>query len=791
MHLYIDYRELNKVIVNSCYPLPRIDDLFDQLVFKDFLDTFVIVFIDDILVYSKIETEHEEHFHKKVRGGFLSYSQSIDLVDQEEDSFCLKPNIDTSKKGLGCVLMQQRKRHYLYGEKIEIFTNHKSLKYFFTQKKLNMTQRRWLELVKYYDCEILYHPSKANVVANAVSRKVSHSATLITKQPPLLRDFERVEIAVSVGEVTSQLAQLSVQLNLRQRIIITQVNDPCLVKKRRLAEAGQAEEFPISFDDGLMYERRLCVPADSVVKTELLIEVHSSPFSMHRGSTKMYQDLKWVYWWRNMKRKVANFVSRDARFTSKFWKGLQLAFGRSYQATISITTFEALYGRCCRSPICWGEVGEQRMLGPELVQITNAAIQNITARMLTAQSRQKSYADKRCKNLEFDVGDVAFLKVAPIKGVLRFEKKGKLSPRFVGPFEILERIGRVAYRWRYLQRFLLCMTYEEQPVEILAREVKMLRNRGIALVKVLWQNHRAEEATWEREDNMRAQYPNLALKCVETLTHHLLRSNPKRNPRIFSHQIDIATSFVVHCRSKPATEKIVCQVPIALHSKPEHVSHFSRIDCHPSAFDRTAQVVGAAVSLRKRSCASFFASPNPSHPFLSDSSLQTQTRAVSYVCGKPECLLPLSHACASPHSCELLSTLEPRALSSHSLLPSRVLTLTESTSEFLLQSNFIQKLEFWVFPKPRINLGSSSTLVVLLALAIRVVPTWVSFGITTFYDYVVRRDHKSSVPLALPRTRYVPTGSQIARVWKRTSLGIKIEVEVDESWRMTSDHDLP
>ncbi|KAL4028501.1 hypothetical protein IC575_011698 [Cucumis melo] len=111
---------------------------------------------------------------------------------------------------------------------------------------------------------------------------------------------------------------------------------------------------------------------------------------------------------------------------------MEFAYNNSYQATIGMAPFEALYGKCCRSPVCWGEVGEQRMLGPELVQTTNAAIQKIRARMLTAQSRQKSYADVRRKDLEFEVGDMVFLKVAPMKGVLRFEKKGKLSPRFVG-----------------------------------------------------------------------------------------------------------------------------------------------------------------------------------------------------------------------------------------------------------------------------------------------------------------------------------------------------------------------
>ncbi|KAL4015479.1 hypothetical protein IC575_023063 [Cucumis melo] len=287
---------------------------------------------------------------------------------------------------------------------------------------------------------------------------------------------------------------------------------------------------------------------------------------------------------------VSIISDRDARFTSKFWKGLQLALGtrldfstafhpqtdgqterlnqiledmlracvlefsgswdsrlhlmefaynNSYQATIGMAPFEALYGKCCRSPVCWGEVGEQRMLGPELVQTTNAAIQKIRARMLTAQSRQKSYADVRRKDLEFEVGDMVFLKVAPMKGVLRFAKKGKLSPRFVGPFEILERIGPVAYRLalppslaavhdvfhismlrKYVAdpthvvdfeplQFSENLSYEEQPVEVLAREVKKLRSREIPLVKILWQNHGVEEATWEKEEDMRAQYPEL------------------------------------------------------------------------------------------------------------------------------------------------------------------------------------------------------------------------------------------------------------------------------------------
>ena len=100
------------------------------------------------------------------------------------------------------------------------------------------------------------------------------------------------------------------QPTLRQRIIVAQFNDPYLVKKRCLAKARQVEEFSISSDDKLMFKRRLCVPADSIVKIELLTEAHSFPFSIHPGSTKMYQNLKRVYWWRNIKREVGDFVSK-------------------------------------------------------------------------------------------------------------------------------------------------------------------------------------------------------------------------------------------------------------------------------------------------------------------------------------------------------------------------------------------------------------------------------------------------------------------------------------------------
>ncbi|GKB20792.1 putative reverse transcriptase domain-containing protein [Tanacetum coccineum] len=159
----------------------------------------------------------------------------------------------------------------------------------------------------------------------------------------------------------------------------------------------------------------------------------------------------------------------DSRFTSKFYQSMQESLGtrlamstdyhpqtdgqseRTIQTFMRCVLFEALYGRKCRSPIIWAEVGEDHLIGPELVQETTEKISQIKDRLKAARDRQKSYADKRRKPLEFSVGDYVLLKVSPWKGVVHFGKKGKLAPRFVGPFEIIEKVGPVAYRLDLLE----------------------------------------------------------------------------------------------------------------------------------------------------------------------------------------------------------------------------------------------------------------------------------------------------------------------------------------------------
>ncbi|KAK8980910.1 hypothetical protein V6N11_048039 [Hibiscus sabdariffa] len=864
LRMCIDYRQLNKMTVKNKYPLPRIDDLFDQLrgatvfskidlrsgyyqlkvreqdvlktafrtryghyeflvmpfgltnapaafmdlmnrVFHEYLDQFVVVFIDDILVYSRTEEDHDSHlrlvlqtllenqlyaklskcefwirevvflghvvssegirvdpkkveaivnwkqptsvieirsflglagYYRRFVSGFSKVAAPLTKLlqkgikyewsDARQQAFeKLKEALinapvltqpvsgkefvvysDASYVGLGCVLMQEGRvvayasrqlkvheknypthdielaavvfalkiwRHYLYGEKFIVYTDHKSLKYLMTQKELNLRQRRWLELLKDYDLSIEYHPGKANVVADALSRKVAVELRAMFANLSISRDGG----LVAELQVKPTLIQLIQEKQLCDRAIAAHVQD--------IAE-GKPTEFRFRDEGVLCFKERIVVPNDSELRRTILTEVHSSPFSMHPGSTKMYRDLKCEYYWVGLKKDVAKFVSkcmvcqrvkaehqfpsgllqplripewkweritmdfvtglpmtpskkdsvwvivdrftkcahflpvhttytfdklaelyisevvrlhgvtksivsdRDPKFTSRFWESLHTALGsrlnfstsyhpqsdgqserviqvledmlrcciidfqgtwekqlplvefaynNSYQASIQMAPYEALYGRKCRTPVCWAEAGQKLLPMPDILKGTTEKVKLISERLKAASDRQKSYADLKRREVEYAVGDRVFLKVSPWKKVMRFGKKGKLSPRFIGPYENVERVGPVAYRLllppelerihdvfhvSMLRRYRSDMShvmpieevelnpdmsYDEEPIEILASDSKVLRGRTIELVKVKWRHRGVEEATWERKEDMIEQFPYL------------------------------------------------------------------------------------------------------------------------------------------------------------------------------------------------------------------------------------------------------------------------------------------
>ena len=153
---------------------------------------------------------------------------------------------------------------------------------------------------------------------------------------------------------------------------------------------------------------------------------------------------------------------------------VEFAYNNSYQASIQMAPYEALYGRPCRSPLCWTEVGESFITGPDLIRDTFEKVSLIRQRLLTTQSRQKRYADVRRRPLEFEVGDQVFLKEMPKREVVRFGKQGKLSPRFIGPFEILERVGTTAYLLALSPACQVSMRCFTSPYSVSIRQIQLM-----------------------------------------------------------------------------------------------------------------------------------------------------------------------------------------------------------------------------------------------------------------------------------------------------------------------------
>ena len=218
---------------------------------------------------------------------------------------------------------------------------------------------------------------------------------------------------------------------------------------------------------------------------------------------------------------------------------IEFVYNNSYHSSIGMSPFEALYGISCCTPLCWSEVGERALEGPEIVEETTQNIQVIKSNLKAAQDRQKSLADKHATDRVYNVGDWVFLKLSSWKGVVRFGKKAKLSPRYIRPYQITERVGEVAYRLELppelakvhdvfhvsmLRHYVSDpshvippqpleihsdLTYDEESVMILDWKDKVLRNKNVRMVKVLWRNHSVEEATWETSYVMRDMYARL------------------------------------------------------------------------------------------------------------------------------------------------------------------------------------------------------------------------------------------------------------------------------------------
>ncbi|GJT07879.1 putative reverse transcriptase domain-containing protein [Tanacetum coccineum] len=542
----IEYRELNQLTVKDRYPLPRIDDLFDQL--------------QGSSVYSKIDLRSGltgyyqrfiEGFSKiaKPRTKLTQKKVAFKWGDMQEAAFqTLKNNMcsvpilalpqgaenfivycDASHKGLGAVLMQNEKviayasqqlkiheknyttydlelgvvmfaikiwRNYLYGTKCRVFTDHKSLQHILDQKELNMRQRRSLKLLSGYDCEIRYHPRKANVVADALSRK--------ERIKPL-----RVRALV-----------MTIGLDLPKQILNaqTEAQKPENIKNEdvygMIRKDIPKEKLEPRADGTLCLNGRSWLPCYDDLRTVIMHESHKSKYSIHPGSDKMYQDMKKLYWWPNMKVDIATYLPKSSQGYVTIWvivdrltksaiftpmreidsmeklarmylkevvtrHGMPVSINSDRDPSIKVAPFEALYGRKCRSPVCWAKVGQVQLTGPKMVQKTTEKVIQIKQRMQAARDRQKSYADLNHKLMEFQVGDRVMLKVSPWKGSVEQSSQyvSCIQPKemlFYEPLAVPLEGLHVDDKIRFV----------EEPVEIMDREVKRLKQSRIPIVKL-------------------------------------------------------------------------------------------------------------------------------------------------------------------------------------------------------------------------------------------------------------------------------------------------------------------
>ncbi|GJX54340.1 putative reverse transcriptase domain-containing protein [Tanacetum coccineum] len=579
----IDYRELNKLTVKNRYPLPRIDDLFDQLQgssdkneHQEHLKAILELLKKEQLYakFSKCEfwipkVQFLGHvidcYYRRFIEGFSKIAKPMTKLTQKKVAFKWgdkqEATFQTLKNKLCSTpvlaLPQGAENFIAYCDASHKGLDHKSLKHILDQKELNMRQHRWLDLLSDYNCEIRYHPGKVNVVADALSRK---------EQEPL-----RVQTLVMATGLDLPKQILEAQTEARKlKNLKTKDVGGILVENSKDPEKFREGKLEPRADGTLCLNGRSWLPCYGDLRTVIMHESHKSKYSIHPGLDKMYHDMKKLYWWPNMKADIATYVRKCltcARvkakhqrpsgllmqpeipqwkwdniimdFVTKLPKSLQgydtiwvivdrltkSAIFTPMRETDSMEKLKALGTSLDMSTAYHPETDKQSertiqtledMLracvidfGNDLVQETTEKVIQIKQRIQAARDRQKSYA-----NL-----------------------KRKLDPRYVGPFKVLENVGSVAYRIELPQKLSRvhntfhvsnlkkCYSDEplavpleglhiddklhfvEEPVEIMDREVKRLKQSRILIVKVRWNSRRGPEFTWEREDSFKKKYP--------------------------------------------------------------------------------------------------------------------------------------------------------------------------------------------------------------------------------------------------------------------------------------------
>ncbi|KAG8492986.1 hypothetical protein CXB51_010208 [Gossypium anomalum] len=382
---------------------------------------------------------------------------------------------DASHMGLGYVLMQEAViftlkiwRHYLYGERCVLYKDHKSLKYLLTQKELNLRKRRWIELLKDYDCSIDCHPGKANVVADALSRRA-------------VSDLRAMFTRLSLYDDGSLLAELQVRPTWVDQIKEKQLKDESLVARFQQVKKGETLEFGLNSEGVLCFRGRICVPKDS----DLRLKREVTEFV---GKCLTCQQVKAEHQLPSGLLQPTDAQSeRVIQILEDMLRGCVIDFQGSWEDHLLLAEFA--YNN------------SYQVLRPELVVDTEDKVKVIRDRLKEASDRQKSYADLKRKKIKYSVRDMVFL-------------KGKLSPQFIGPYRVLKRVGPVAYQLELppeldgihdvfhvsmLRRYrsdpthvmLVAkievrndLTFEEEPMQILDQEVKVLRRKSVPLVKV-------------------------------------------------------------------------------------------------------------------------------------------------------------------------------------------------------------------------------------------------------------------------------------------------------------------